>query len=128
MANKKYGDWSVVDSLSSTKQYVDVEEPENKYVPWLVNRHFSNFIDTVLHSNEMNMHADLDPKLQYDYYFGSVRKSRRWYKKGLKEDSYYVDAICERYKYSRRRAEEVMRTLSKEQIEAVGRHAAGEPF
>ena len=42
-------------------------ETEKAYAPFLVNRSLSYYQDTVMFANEMNRHAQLDNRLQYDF-------------------------------------------------------------
>ena len=120
--------WIHENSISSTKVHLDLDEVDEKYVPWLTNRYFSNFVDTVLHANEVNMHSDLPHQLQYDYLFGSIRKGKRFYKKGKGYDSTddEVEEVAKRYGYSRRKAIEAHRILklTPEHL----RDVMGEPF
>ena len=54
--------------------------------------------------------------MQYDYYFYSIKKRFRrssWYKQTKDDD---IKVIMKKYKYNRKRAEEVLPMLSKEQL------------
>jgi hypothetical protein len=52
------------------------EHTEKMYTPYVVNRGFTNFEDTILHANEMNMRHGLFDAAQFDYYKAvSVRDS-----------------------------------------------------
>lgn len=118
--------WIHENSISYAKEHSVLEECEEKYVPWLTNRYFSNFIDTVLHAAEVNLHADLPQQLQYDYLFHSIRKGKRFFKKAKGYDSTNdeVEEIAKHYGYSRSKAMEAHRILTKEQLQEV----MGEPF
>lgn len=117
--NNNYN-WCYENSISYTKQYTDPSNnPEHKYVAWRTNRHFSNFIDTVLYTNEINMHSHLDSKLQYDYLFHSIRKNKRFYKSKKADKSETLKLVQNYYKYNVQRAKEAMRILSPEHIEYI---------
>jgi len=64
-----------LNSINFTKDNVMLtEEDEKGYVPFVVNRGLSYFIDTVKLANEINQRHHVDKKLQYDFLLNSVRK------------------------------------------------------
>ena len=73
----------VLESINYTKE--DVLDPNGKdYVPFVVNKSLSYFMDTVAYANEMNKYPFRDKRMQYDYLKGSIRKRKRfsgWVKK-----------------------------------------------
>lgn len=95
-----------VPAISHTKKnLMDSEDElwEKSYQPYLVNKTFSYYLDTVLYSNEMNLHADVDNKLQFDYLLNSIRPRKRfspWNKKEIDSD---IEVIKEYYGYSNRK-------------------------
>lgn len=111
-----------VPAISHTKKnLMDSEDElwEKSYQPYLINKTFSYYLDTVLYSNEMNLHADVDKKLQFDYLLNSIRPRKRfspWNKKEIDSD---IEVIKEYYGYSNRKAEEVLSILSDAQIEYI---------
>lgn len=111
-----------VPAISHTKKnLMDSEDElwEKSYQPYLINKTFSYYLDTVLYSNEMNLHADVDNKLQFDYLLNSIRPRKRfspWNKKEIDSD---IEVIKEYYGYSNRKAEEVLSILSDAQIEYI---------
>jgi len=103
-----------VKNLSYTKERIGNEEfEENKgtYIPFIINRAFSYYLDTVLIANEMNIYATLDPKLQYDFYFFLIRKSKRFSKWHKRNNLDEIKAISEKYKCNWRRAKEIFNIL-----------------
>ena len=71
----------------------DDEQWEKNYQPYLVNKNYSNFQDTILYANEMNKYHNLDNKLQFDYLLNSIRPRKRfspWHKKTIHNYSDYV--------------------------------------
>ena len=94
------------------------ELAENSYVPYLVNRGLSFFPDTILYANEMNKLNFLDKKLQFHYLLNSIRPRKRfnkgkWFNNELDEE---IAIISEYFKYSKEKAEDVRKILSKEQL------------
>ncbi len=92
---------------------------EKQYNAYIVNRGFTNFEDTILHANEMNMRHHLFPAAQFDYYRGVLRKRKRfskWHKAEKNED---LDAIQHVYSCSRSVAKMYLKALSQEDLKKV---------
>lgn len=97
----------------------DDEQWEKNYQPYLVNKNYSNFQDTILYANEMNKYHNLDNKLQFDYLLNSIRPRKRfspWHKKTIHNDSDYVK---EYYGYNNKKTEQALNILTKKQIEEI---------
>ena len=95
------------------------ERAMKKYPAFVVNKCLSSFIDTVMHSNEMNASSHLDKDLQYQYYIHSVRKSKRfspWNKKSTDSD---LELVKQFYGYSNEKAKVALSLLSKEKLEVI---------
>lgn len=95
------------------------EESERQYPPYIINRCFSGFMDTVLYANEMNMASHLDNKMQYDFYINSIRKRKRfspWLKKDPLKD---LEIVKQYYGYSNEKAKTALGLLTKEQLEFI---------
>jgi hypothetical protein len=93
---------------------------DKQYVPFIINRGLSNYKDTVLFANEMNMHASLPARMQYDFYRNIVVPKKRFAKWNKKpkviED---IKAIQKAYNYSQEKAEAVYSMFNKDQISAL---------
>ena len=95
------------------------EQAEKLYTPYIVNKGFSWFEDTVLHANEMNMRANLFGGAQFDYYRGALRKRKRfskWFKPDVDKD---LDAIQEVYQCNRTVAKMYQKALNPDQMVEV---------
>lgn len=106
-----------VTSINSTKKYI--LEDEKDYKAFLVNRSLSYFPDTALMANEMNIHHQLDPKLQYDFLINIVRKKKRFSKWAKAETLNDIDSVKEYYGYSNEKAKSALLLLTNEQIELI---------
>ena len=85
----------------------------------MVNRSLSYFPDTVLAANEMNIHHQLDSRLQFDFVINIIRKRKRfskWNKQKIEDD---VKIVAEYYGYSNQKALQVLALLSPEQLEQL---------
>ena len=95
------------------------EQVEKQYNPYIVNRGFSYFEDTILHANEMNMRAHLFNDAQYRYYLGMLRPRNRFSKWHKAEKNKDLDAIQEVYSVNRTVAKMYLKTLSKDDLKKV---------
>jgi len=110
-------DWKYENSINTTKEKIDVEQDYDKF---RTNRTLCNFVDTILYSNDMNINSHIDNQLHYDYLFYSVKKGKRFFKKGAKQkDNEDFKAVKEYYKYNDERVNEVLNILSAEDIDAI---------
>jgi hypothetical protein len=87
---------------------LSMDSPCKQYVPFIINRGLSQFNDTVLLANEMNMRHSLPAKMQYDFLKTTIRPRKRftkWAKKS--KDPADIKLIQQTYNYSREKAEQV---------------------
>ena len=108
-------------SINDTKSnLMDSDENcEKLYTPFVVNRCLSYFPDTILHSNEMNIHSHVDHKLQYDYFLNSIRKRKRFSKWIKNEESDEIDLIKFHYGYSDTKAKEALSILGSDGVSDI---------
>ena len=118
-----------LNSINDTKKDLLREDPQSEkdYVPFMVNRGLSYFPDTILYANEMNMHAGIPKKWQYEFFLNGVKKKRRFSKWHKKEPSGEdLKLIIKEYGYSAKRAQEVLSILSEDQIKELrAKHSVG---
>ena len=110
-----------LNSINISKENLMDSDPEceSQYPPYVVNRCYSGFMDTILLANEMNLNSHIDKKLQYDFYINIIRPKKRfspWLKKE-KLDS--LECIKEYYGYSDEKAKVALKILTDEQIEFI---------
>jgi hypothetical protein len=111
----------VLESINYTKE--DVLDPNGKdYVPFIVNKSLSYFMDTVAYANEMNKYPFLDKRMQYDYLKGSIRKRKRFSGWVKKDKSDVIDAIIKYYNVSYRKASEYEKLLTEDQKQEILNH------
>jgi Bacteriophage clamp loader A subunit len=111
--------FDIIKDLSYDKKILIDENNEGEYIPFLTNRFFSFFPDTIYYANEMNMAQSLDNKMQHDYYLYSLRKNKRFHKWPKKDNQEIIQAIQTYYGYSVSKAKEVLNLLNKEQVELI---------
>ena len=94
----------------------NTELAEKLYPPYLVNKALSQFPDTVRVVNEMNIHHQLDKKLQFDFLINIIRKKKRFSKWAKKQDDENLELVMLHYGYSYEKAKQVLPLLSDDQI------------
>jgi hypothetical protein len=106
--------------LQSKKQLIVDEITEKGYTPFLVNRALSQHKDCVLFANEMNRRHGLDKKMQSDFLINTIRSMKRpfakWAKSEKNDDSECIKLV---FGLSDSKAQDVLRLLSKEQIQQI---------
>jgi hypothetical protein len=106
-----------VNSINDKRTKLDAEDPE--YVPFLINRAFSMYKDTIFQANEMNQYPDLDKRMSYDYYFHGISVRKRWSKWPKKSKVKDLENIMEYYSYSYKKAIEVLKVLTPAQLKEI---------
>tara|TARA_Y100000361_G_scaffold147146_1_gene158358 strand:+ start:1888 stop:2277 length:390 start_codon:yes stop_codon:yes gene_type:complete len=95
------------------------ELAEKGYNPYLTNRQFSYFEDTVHYANVMNMYSHLESKLQFSFLINMIRPKRRFAKWAKTEHHDDLEAVVEYYGYSYDKAKQIMDILSSQQIKDI---------
>ena len=122
--SKDYSPFDFMNAVSFTKEDLihNHDNPdliEKQYTPYMVNRGFTNFEDTILHANEMNMRHHLFHDAQFQYYRGALRKRKRFsnWPKAKKSDD--LDAIQHVYQCNRTVAKLYLKALSSDDLKQI---------
>lgn len=106
-----------LNAINDTKKQLIVDDlTEKQYNAFMVNRGLSYFHDTVLLANEMNIHHQLDNKLQFDFLINTVRKKKRFSKWLKPDEAEAIEVVKEYYGYSNEKARQALTLLSEQQI------------
>lgn len=113
-----------VNSINFTKKDLmtnsdNDELSEKAYVPFLVNKSLSYFVDTIMYSNEINTLSHLDNKLQYHFLLNSIRPSKRFAKWAKKQDSNDLDNVKAYFNLNNEKAQQALSLLSREQLKLI---------
>ena len=92
---------------------------EKQYVPFIVNKSLSYFVDTIMYANEINRENHIDSLLQNDYYLNSIRSGKRFSKWAKPIENSDIESIQEYYKVSYMKALDISKIISKEQIDLI---------
>jgi hypothetical protein len=111
----------IVPSILQTKKSVIKDDIDLKdYKPFMVNRALSYHMDCVLYANEMNVHCQVDPDMQYQYLLNTIRPMKRkfapWQKAQVEKD---IECVKEYFGYSDQKAKDALRILTDEQIAEI---------
>jgi len=121
---KDYNPFDFMTAASFSKEDLinNNENPElieKQYIPYMVNRGFANFEDTILHANEMNQRAHMFHAAQFQYYRGALRKRKRFSKWPKADKDADLDAIQQVYQCNRTVAKMYQKALSKEDMKYI---------
>ena len=121
---KEYSPFDFMNAVSFSKEDLirNSENPdmtEKEYTPYMVNRGFANFEDTILHANEMNMRHHMFHGAQFDYYRGALRKRKRFSKWPKADKSTDLDAIQQVYKCNRTVAKLYLKAMTPDDIKSI---------
>jgi predicted CopG family antitoxin len=106
-----------LNAINTTKKDVMVDDiTEKAYNSFMVNRSLSYFPDTVLAANEMNIHHQVDSRLQFDFLINIIRKRKRFSKWDKKKNNSDVEVIKEYYGYNEEKALQVLNIISTDQL------------
>jgi|SRR5687768_7975669 len=110
-----------INSINNKEYCWDDKFSPNEYKSYLVQLGFSNYSDTVLLANGLNIYTDCIPeKQQYDFLYHSISKRKR-YGKWSKKDTVAEDLemVQEYFDISIQKAKETLRILSDEQLQEI---------
>jgi len=107
--------FSIINDINAGKE---VKSPEN-HNPFIVNRFYSFFPDTLYFAQLMNLNYDLNNRHQISFLINSVRPSKRWQKWLKKEQNADYDAVRDYFRFSDLKTKEALKILTKEQIEVI---------
>lgn len=112
-------DW--LNSINQTKTNIMDEDSqsEKSYPPYIVNRCLSGHVDCILFANEMNKYNFLDKKMQYDFYINILRQRKRFSPWLRKEEIKDLDSVKQYYGYSNEKALQVLKILTKQQLDFI---------
>lgn len=96
--------FDVAKNINSKTGRVEFGDKASKVPLFVVNKVFSNTIDSLMYANEVNKFSMSDSQLAYDFYYYALPKKKRFGKYNKKpkgvHDTELLEAIMEVYKYS----------------------------
>ena len=116
---KKLTPFDFCNAVSFTKSDILDEDNQQQYVPFIVNRHFSYFPDSVIAANELNCHPHLTSKMQFDFLINILRKRKRFTKWHKSETVSELDAVKKYYGYSNQKALHALSLISSADLQKI---------
>ena len=108
------------DIVKNINDKTPIEFDISEYNPWVINRAFSNTLDTLFFANEMNKFHQLSKTTQYDFYFNVLPKKSRlgtWFKKDI--NIHGIELIQELYHCNKTLAEKYLSMMSDIQLQQL---------
>lgn len=96
------------------------ELAEKGYLPFIMNKGLSYYVDSILYANEMNTRHYLSSAMQYGYYINTVRSMKRPYSwpKKIKGDE-DIQFLRDHYKVNIIRAKEIYSIIGPEKVNEI---------
>lgn len=95
------------------------KDVKKEYVPFVMNRIFSYFPDTILIVNEMNKRQGLSKELHYKFLLYAISPKYRFKQMAKKEKNEDVELIMGYYNYSYSKAVSALQLLTDEQLDQI---------
>lgn len=106
--------FDITKNINTKSGHYDLTDHQKSLPIFVINKVFSNTLDSLMFSNEVNKFSIDDDQMIYDFYYYALPKKNRYgkYNKKLKlNDDKFIDAISEVYGYSREKSLEVAEIL-----------------
>lgn len=108
---KKLSPFDIINNINGKKARLSNEEIEDFYVPFVINKAFSQSRTNIFFADMMNSIFNCcTKKMQYDFYYGMIPKNReynKWNKRDTKRDD-IINIIQRLYGYSYKKALQVL--------------------
>lgn len=96
--------FDVVKNINSKEGHIDFDD-DFKLNSFMLNRVFSNTLDSNQYAYVANMFSIDDSQMLYDFYYYGLNKAKRfgkWYKQEKHNDENFIVAICKVFGYNRK--------------------------
>jgi hypothetical protein len=115
----KLSPFDLIGSINDKKYVPFGPEAERAYVPFVINRALSNFIDAVPYVHFLNQHPQLPHRMQYDYLYHGLRKMKRFGKWNKLEKHEYLEDVMKYFEVSQQKAIGMIDRLTEEQLKSL---------
>jgi len=105
--------FDLINHLSTKQEYeYDIKD----YTPWMINKAFSNTMDTVYFAEAMNKFSHLPKDIQRDFYLQALPAKKRYGKWNKATINNQVEMIMTNYQVNQQVAEKYLKLLSKSEL------------
>lgn len=108
-----------VNAINFHKNIPDEEFDEKAYVPFIINKQFSYFEDTVLIANEMNLRSSIPNISQFKFFINIIRPRKRFSKWAKPDKDEKLNLIVEYFGYNYEKAKSVYNILTDDDYEKI---------
>lgn len=115
----KVSPFSFINEITFGKRNILNDDTKGQYIPFIINRGLSYYLDCVLYANDLNMFADMPKSSQYGFLLNSVSKRRRFSKWTKKLDNESISVISDIYECNERKAAEILSVLTPDQLKSL---------
>ena len=88
------------------------------YSAFIVNKAMSGYVDCIMYAKEINLYSNLSSRMNYDFYYHSIKKSKR-YAEWYKNNDETIQNIVDYFNISRTKATEVLDILTEEDLKKI---------
>lgn len=115
--NSKGKNEDLMEGEGCSEESYNPNSKSKSYVPFIINRSFSYFNDTLLIAELLNRNSSLPKRMQYDLYRHLVRKGKRFGKWAKPEkDTDDLKAVKAYYGCSSEKAQSIIKLLKKDEL------------
>lgn len=119
---KPPGLWDLTNSVESKKPYYENNEDLKEWNSYVIMQKYSNSPrpNDVFVANLINRPNQLTPRMEYDYYYHTLRKDKHFYKWSKRENDHeLMGYVMEEYNIGPNKARVAMKVLSESQIQEI---------
>ena len=110
-----------INSISYDKEnLVTRDDFQDVYVPFVTNRAFSYYLDTLFFANEMNRFSSIPKENHYLYLLNKIKPRKRfskWYKK--EDDDPDLELVISYFSFNREKAKAALKVLSEDDLNEI---------
>lgn len=107
--------FDIIKNINSGNETEDLSE----YIPFIINKNFSLFPDTLFYAQMMNLNYNLSAKHQYLYMINSIRPRKRFEKWPKKQKDLDYEAVRTHFSLSDKKTREALSVLTREQLDYI---------
>jgi hypothetical protein len=121
LKEKKVSLFDFIGDISQKKQYLLDDDTKGVYTQYMVNKAFSQHIDTVMLASEMNKRPTLSIEMHHDFLFYSIDPKGRFGKWAKKQetDDVVISYLKEKYSINNEHAIDYAKLLDNDTIEQI---------
>lgn len=113
---KKVNVFDYVKSINLKNQYLG--DSLEDYSSFIVNKAMSGYLDCIMYAKEINLYPDLNSRMNYDFYYHSIKKAKR-YAEWYKNNDETIQELVEYFNISKSKALEIIDILTDDDLKNI---------